>query len=183
MKTNQQITEKDRGKLTAALERQGLRPTRQREHVFQVLLAQRDHPTADEIYARARATLPSISLATVYNCLEALVECDLVKRLNYEREPSRFCPNHGEHAHFRDERTGRVYDIDIPKSLLNVLKEMLPDRFTPNKIKLSFSGTVVESGEEEGSDDPLTAAPLPHHAPKPTAASTSISTSKQKSTL
>ena len=43
----------------------GLRLTKQRQEVYQVLLEQRDHPTANEVYQRVRKKLPSISLATV----------------------------------------------------------------------------------------------------------------------
>jgi len=129
-----------RAQLDDALAGSGLRTTRQREHVFAVLMSQRDHPTADEVYARAKRKMPTISLATVYNCLETLVECDLVKKLNYEREPSRFCPNDGDHAHFLDEKSGRVYDIDIPEKFLETVKEVLPSGFEAKKFKLSFTG-------------------------------------------
>ena len=91
----------------------GLRLTKQRQEVYQVLLEQRDHPTANEVYQRVRKKLPSISLATVYNCLEALVNHGLVNQVNFERSSSRFCPNLVEHGHFQDTRTGRIYDITI----------------------------------------------------------------------
>ena len=45
----------------------GLRSTPQREVVYDVLLRKRDHPTADEVFARVKSGLPTISLATVYN--------------------------------------------------------------------------------------------------------------------
>ncbi|MEG2586361.1 MAG: transcriptional repressor, partial [Akkermansia sp.] len=67
----------------------GLRLTRQRQEVYQTLLEQRDHPTAGEVYLRVRNKMPSISLATVYNCLDALVVHKLVKQVNFDREPSR----------------------------------------------------------------------------------------------
>ena len=63
----------------------GLRLTKQRQEVYQVLLEQRDHPTANEVYQRVRKKLPSISLATVYNCLEALVNHGLVNQVNFAR--------------------------------------------------------------------------------------------------
>ena len=131
--------------LEEALVTNGLRATRQREHVYGVLLTQRDHPTADEVYARAKQAMPSISLATVYNCLETLVECDLIKKLNYEREPSRFCPNDGEHAHFLDEATGRVFDIDLPENFMREITQVLPPGFEAKKFKLSFSGYAPQA--------------------------------------
>jgi Fur family peroxide stress response transcriptional regulator len=89
----------------------GLRMTRQRHEVYRLLLEQRDHPTANDMFLRIRECLPNISLATVYNCLEALVEHGLVKQVNFDREPSRFCPNLAEHGHFHDRRTGVIHDV------------------------------------------------------------------------
>lgn len=126
--------------LNSALNREGLRSTKQREHVFSVLLDQPDHPTADEIHARAKSGIPSISLATVYNCLETLVACLLVRQVNFEREPSRFCPNLAEHAHFYDDSHGRVYDIDLPKTFLAEMRMLLPEGFEASHINLNFRG-------------------------------------------
>jgi len=131
---------KAKAALDAALARSGLRSTRQREQIYAVLLAKRDHPSADEVYARAKEVMPTISLATVYNCLETLVDCGLIKRLNYEREPSRFCPNDGDHAHFLDEENGRVYDILLPEDFQDIVSKILPEGFEAKKVKLSFTG-------------------------------------------
>ena len=60
----------------------GHRLTPQRREVYNVLLEDRDHPTATEVFLRAKKRVPSISLATVYNCLETLVECGLAKQVN-----------------------------------------------------------------------------------------------------
>lgn len=76
--------------LSEKLEQSGLRATRQRELIFGVLQEQRDHPTADEVFVRAKAEMPSISLATVYNCLETLAQCNLVKQVNFDRGPTRY---------------------------------------------------------------------------------------------
>ena len=126
--------------LDKALAEHGLRSTRQREHVFLVLLRKRDHPTADEVYARAKGGMDSISLATVYNCLETLVSCGLVRAVNYEREPTRFCPNLSEHAHFQDRKTGRVYDVDLPPDLMTQLHAVLPPGYEADSVELYFHG-------------------------------------------
>ena len=91
----------------------GLRLTKQRREVFDVLLEKRDHPTATEVFIRAQKKLSNISLATVYNCLETLVECGLVKQVNVDRAPTRYCPNLKEHGHFVCESCGQVCDIDF----------------------------------------------------------------------
>ncbi len=122
-------------RLTAA----GLRPTAQRETVYQVLLEKRDHPTADEVFARVKEAMPSISLATVYNCLEALVQHELVRAVNFERAPTRYCPNLRPHAHFHDEG-GNTLDVDLPATLLEQLRGLLPSGYTAKHIEINFHG-------------------------------------------
>lgn len=129
--------------LTEKLGQSGLRSTRQRELIYGILLGQRDHPTADEVYARAKHEMPSISLATVYNCLETLVGCHLVKQVNFERQPTRFCPNLHEHAHFHDETTGRVYDVDLDERTLAKLRDALPEGFEPRAVEITFRGVAA----------------------------------------
>ena len=67
----------------------GLRMTDQRRAVFDVLMGERDHPTAVEVFTRVRAKVQNISLATVYNCLDTLTACGLVKTVAHERESAR----------------------------------------------------------------------------------------------
>jgi Fur family peroxide stress response transcriptional regulator len=127
-------------RLNQKLGESGLRATKQRELVYDLLLGQRDHPTADEVFARAKADMPSISLATVYNCLETLVQCDLVKQVNFEREPTRYCPNQKEHAHFHDLNSGRIFDIDLDNEALNALRKALPRGFEASSVNITFRG-------------------------------------------
>lgn len=119
-----------------------VRPTPQREVVLKVILEKRDHPTADEIFARVKLQMPTISLATVYNCLETLVTCGIVRQVNLERAPTRYCPNLHEHAHFHDEQTGKIHDVDLPAELMARLREVLPAGFQASTIELNFRGTA-----------------------------------------
>jgi Fur family transcriptional regulator, peroxide stress response regulator len=118
----------------------GLRATPQREVVYRALLDKRDHPTADEVYARVRPTLPGISLATVYNCLEALVQHDLVRQVNVERAPTRYCPNLSPHAHFHDDSTGATHDIDLPPNVLAQIRALLPSGYAADHVEITFRG-------------------------------------------
>ncbi|HVW22597.1 MAG TPA: transcriptional repressor [Opitutaceae bacterium] len=120
----------------------GLRATPQRELIYNVLLKKRDHPTADEVFARVKAEMPTISLATVYNCLETLVQCDLVRAVNFERGPTRYCPNLAPHAHFHDEKSGSTHDIDLPADLVERVKAILPPSFRADAVEISFRGTA-----------------------------------------
>ncbi|MBT4798498.1 transcriptional repressor [bacterium] len=90
---------------------EGLRMTRQRREVLAVILRDRDHPTANDVFRRAQDRMPTISLATVYNCLEALVSHNIVRQVNLDRESSRYCPNLSDHCHFQDESSGKIHDV------------------------------------------------------------------------
>lgn len=129
--------------LSQRLAQGGLRSTPQREVVYNVLLGKRDHPTADEVYARVRSDLPTISLATVYNCLETLVQCDLVRAVNFERGPTRYCPNLRPHAHFHDEQTGKTHDIDLPPTLLEEVNSILPQGYDAKSVEIIFRGKTT----------------------------------------
>jgi Fur family peroxide stress response transcriptional regulator len=120
----------------------GLRSTPQRELIYNVLLQKRDHPTADEVFARAKADMPTLSLATVYNCLDTLVERDLVRTVNFERGPTRYCPNLAPHAHFHDEKSGATHDIDLPPEVIERVKAILPPSFKADAVEISFRGTA-----------------------------------------
>src|SRR5437762_8573005 len=91
----------------------GFRLTPQRQQVYQVLLGERDHPTAEEVFIRAKRRMPDISMATVYNCLTALVKCGLVRQVSLERGAARFCPNMTEHCHFYCDSCEQVFDVDL----------------------------------------------------------------------
>ena len=139
-----QLSPEYKEKLDQALECSGLRATKQREHIFSVLLAKTDHPTADEVYARARADMPTISLATVYNCLETLSTSGLIKQVNFEREPSRYCPNLTSHAHFYCKESGEIQDIELSDEIIETLKSLLPKGHTAHRIDIAFDGKCGE---------------------------------------
>ena len=126
--------------LSFYLKDKGLRSTKQRLCVYDVILEKRDHPTADDIFLRVRKKLPKISYATVYNCLETFVDCGLVKKINLDRSSSRYCPNLSPHAHFKCTDTGNIIDLPIDDSTLDSLESILPKGFSHAGFDLSFHG-------------------------------------------
>jgi len=131
-------------KFAQALLGHGLRTTRQREVVYKIIADAHDHPTADEIYMRCRQEIPSISLATVYNCLETLQECELIRQVNFERESTRYEPRHTPHAHFYCDESGKVVDVPLSESFLQQLKSLLPEGFDAQSIEINFRGKAPE---------------------------------------
>ena len=104
---------KQNGQLGERLSASGFRFTPQRRHVYDVLSQKLDHPTAEEVFIRAKKTMPEISLATVYNCLGALVACGLARKVQLERGAARFCPNMEEHCHYFCNECGAVFDVPL----------------------------------------------------------------------
>jgi len=123
----------------------GLRMTRQRQEIYRLLIEHRDHPTANEVFMRAKDQLPNISLATVYNCLEALVQHGIIRQVNFERESSRYCPNLREHGHFHDAITGVIHDVDFKPgvNLSDVLD--LPPGAVIEDIEITLRGKLAAS--------------------------------------
>lgn len=121
----------------------GLRMTRQRQEVYRFLIGERSHPTANEVFMRIKETLPNISLATVYNCLEALVQHHIIRQVNFDREPSRYCPNLDEHGHFHDETTGTIHDIKFKPgiNLTDILD--LPPNTVIKDIEITLRGQLA----------------------------------------
>ncbi|HKS36531.1 MAG TPA: Fur family transcriptional regulator [Verrucomicrobiae bacterium] len=126
-----------KGRINERLATSGLRFTPQRQEVYDVLLHKRDHPTAEEVFFRAKQQMPDISMATVYNCLDALVKCGLVKQVNVDRGATRFCPNMHEHCHFHCDACGGVYDIDLDRTKPQI---PLPRGFRATQFDLSIRG-------------------------------------------
>jgi Fur family transcriptional regulator, peroxide stress response regulator len=134
-------------RLTEKLGAGGLRSTPQREHIYDVLLQKRDHPTAEEIFIRAKRGMPDISLATVYNCLDALVQCDLVRQVQLDRNAARFCPNMREHGHFYCDGCDTVYDVDLPAKPKPAI--ILPQGFQAEHFEVAIHGICPDCAKRK----------------------------------
>ena len=139
---------RERSKLDERIVGAGLRSTLQRRVILGALLDTPDHPTADEIFLRAKNTKPDISMATVYNCLDAFVKCHLVKRVNLDRAATRYCPNMHEHAHFRCEKCDEVTDFER-KSNPKISGFKVPHGFTVNSVDMSIRGLCPDCAAKQ----------------------------------
>ena len=128
--------------LNERLTTSGFRFTPQREHVYSVLLDKRDHPTAEAVFIRAKRGMPDISMATVYNCLDALVKCGLVRQVSLERGAARFCPNMQQHGHFYCDNCESVFDIDWPANA----GIALPKGFKAERFEIAIHGSCPKCG-------------------------------------
>ena len=126
------------------ISQKGFRFTAQRREVYDALLVKRDHPTAVDVFMRVQKKLPGISLATVYNCLETLTECGLVRTVNHDRQPSRYCANLAPHAHFFCESCGAVFDVPSGDSGPATAGWQLPPGAVVTHHEVSFQGQCEE---------------------------------------
>lgn len=118
----------------------GLRLTRQRRHVYEVLLGRQDHPTAMEVFLRAKQGMESLSLATVYNTLETLAARGLARKVHLDGGSTRYCANVAKHGHFTCTACGAVLDVPLlPGAELEKLHQ-LPRGYTVTQQEVSLHG-------------------------------------------
>ncbi|HZG31406.1 MAG TPA: Fur family transcriptional regulator [Ensifer sp.] len=97
----------------------GLRPTRQRIALADLLFAKGDrHLTAEELHEEATVAGVPVSLATVYNTLHQFTEAGLLRVLAIESAKTYFDTNVSDHHHFYVEGDSEV--VDIPVSNLEI---------------------------------------------------------------
>lgn len=106
----------------------GLRCTRQRELVYEALAATDAHPTADELYLAVRSSELGLSLATVYNTLEAFTGAGLCRRIPSPTGGGacRYDADVAQHAHVVLP-DGRILDVphDLGQAMLDGLSHEL----------------------------------------------------------
>jgi Fur family peroxide stress response transcriptional regulator len=103
------------------LSQQGIRPSFHRLKIFEYLINERTHPTADEIYEVLKKEIPAISRATVYNTLRLFLEKQIVQLLNVEKNEARYDATLTWHGHFKCLGCGQVYDVGIESLKLSGL--------------------------------------------------------------
>jgi Fur family ferric uptake transcriptional regulator len=102
----------------------GIRVTSQRRTVIAALVQSHDHPSAEDVYARAKLVDNSVSFATVYRALATLVEAGIAQRLTVDDGPARFeIAPETEHDHLVDVDNGEV--LELASKELSVLRSRL----------------------------------------------------------
>ena len=97
----------------------GLRPTRQRLVLSELLFGSGDrHVSAEVLHDEALALGHQISLATVYNTLRQFERAGLIRELAIDGNRSYFDTNTHNHSHFFIEDDGRL--VDIPSDAITV---------------------------------------------------------------
>ena len=87
------------------------RMTGQRRLILEEVLKACDHPTAAQIYERVAASMPNVSLTTVYRNLNRLTADGRIRRITIPNEPDRFDKTVYDHYHIKCEVCGYFGDV------------------------------------------------------------------------
>jgi Fur family iron response transcriptional regulator len=102
----------------------GLRPTRQRVALGDLLFAKGDrHLTVEELHEEAVTAGVPVSLATVYNTLHQFTEAGMIRVLAVESAKTYFDTNVSDHHHFFIEGDNHVLDIPVSNLTIGNLPE------------------------------------------------------------
>ena len=124
--------------LTAVLRMAGLRPTRQRVALAELLFGgPHRHVSAEQLHGEATAARVNVSLATIYNTLHQFQEAGLLREVAVDASRSYFDTDTSDHHHFYVEDEQRM--IDIPASSVEFAS--LPD--APKGMQVSHVDVVI----------------------------------------
>jgi Fur family transcriptional regulator, peroxide stress response regulator len=99
-----------------------IKPSLQRIKIFEYLYDNREHPTVDTIYSDLAGAIPTLSKTTVYNTLKLFIDNGITSTVTIEDNEVRYDAIMEEHAHFKCDVCGNVYDIEIDISELKFKK-------------------------------------------------------------
>ena len=117
----------------------GMRMTEQRRVIARVLGSAEDHPDVEELYRRASAIDPHISIATVYRTVRLFEEAGILDRHDFGDGRSRYeAAPEAHHDHLIDVETGKVIEFVDPEleALQKVIAERLGFRLVDHRMEL-----------------------------------------------
>lgn len=134
--------------ILARCEAQGLRLTEQRRIIAGVLEDAADHPDVEELFRRASAVDPNISLATVYRTVKLLEETGILDKHEFGDGRARYETSDREHHdHLIDMQTGDVVEFVDPE--IEALQERIAAKLGYKLIghRLELYGTRIKSSD------------------------------------
>jgi Fe2+ or Zn2+ uptake regulation protein len=121
-------------------EHAGLAVTHQRQVIYEVLTAVDGHPSPEEVYARVKRRIPSISLATVYKNIHLFIESGIFHQVSLHHGSMRVETNHTPHHHLVCTGCKSISDIDPELLGLSNVEHRLPDGFLLQRLSVDVLG-------------------------------------------
>jgi Fur family ferric uptake transcriptional regulator len=154
--------------LAVLLRERGLRVTGQRLAVLRSVTAE-PHTTAESVADSVRAELGAISLQAVYDALNALVEADLLRRIQPAGSPARFEARVSDnHHHLVCRSCGQVADVDCMVGAAPCLDPVVDLGFEVDEAEVLYWGRCAACAalaEQPGTSGGLRPAEHDEHRP------------------
>ena len=135
------ITQLTKQEIADRLESRKIRPSLQRMAVYDFLLKNPVHPSADDIYSSLSPSIPTLSKTTVYNTLKQFADAGLVTTITIEDGELRFDADTSDHIHFKCTECGKIFDI---YENIEIDNDILPKGFRLTKSQMNLWGTCRE---------------------------------------
>lgn len=134
----------------------GLKMTGQRRVISRVLSDAHDHPDVEEIFRRASAIDPKISIATVYRTMRLFEQEKVIERLDFGEGRARYERHSNEHHHHLiDIDSGEVIEFkddaieELKKRIAaNLGYELVGDRLELYGVKIGKKGSKGAGGKD-----------------------------------
>jgi Fur family ferric uptake transcriptional regulator len=106
----------------------GMTMTDQRRVIARVVSESADHPDVEEVYRRATAIDPHISIATVYRTVRLFEEANILERHDFGDGRARYEEAAGDHHdHLIDMHSGKV--IEFTSTEIEALQRDIAKRY------------------------------------------------------
>jgi len=98
-------------RIIEGMKEKGLKLTRQRLEIIDIIAGEKSHPSASAILAKARNRAPMISLSTVYYTLDIMKRAGLIKELEFADRDSRYEGDVSDHLNLVCTGCGKIEDF------------------------------------------------------------------------